>query len=143
MRELTALDDARQAAIKALADLKETEGLPQLRLLLNDSEKCGFDKLESVADAAKEASTGRQSQRYNPRPLTSAGTLRPAFRGSTRVGRGSAPPISDRRRNRSSKRYAGAGAVMCQSDVATQDHWAPDIPSVTAGLIAYADRARG
>lgn len=50
----------RVLAIKALANLNATEALPQLRLLLNDQERCNFDKFESVADAAKEAITALQ-----------------------------------------------------------------------------------
>ncbi|QOY90372.1 HEAT repeat domain-containing protein [Paludibaculum fermentans] len=50
----------RVLAIKALADLKATEALPHLRLLLNDQQRCDFDKSESVAEAAKEAITAIQ-----------------------------------------------------------------------------------
>jgi HEAT repeat protein len=45
----------RVLAIKALADLKATEALQQLRLLLNDQERCNFGQMESVAGAAKDA----------------------------------------------------------------------------------------
>jgi hypothetical protein len=43
----------RVLAIHALEDLKATEALPKLRELLGDNEKCSFDKLESVANAAQ------------------------------------------------------------------------------------------
>ena len=45
----------RVLAIYALVELKATEALPRLRQLLSDNEKSNFDKLESVADAAKAA----------------------------------------------------------------------------------------
>jgi HEAT repeat protein len=45
----------RVLAIYALVDLKATEALPRLRQLLSDNETCNFDKLESVADAARTA----------------------------------------------------------------------------------------
>lgn len=50
----------RVLAVKALAALKATEAVPRPRLLLNDPEKCNFDKLESIAETAKEAITARQ-----------------------------------------------------------------------------------
>jgi HEAT repeat protein len=45
----------RVLAIYALVDLRATEALPRLRLLLGDNEKSNFGKLESVADAAQAA----------------------------------------------------------------------------------------
>ncbi|WP_321471329.1 HEAT repeat domain-containing protein [uncultured Paludibaculum sp.] len=50
----------RVLAIKALTELKATEALPHLRLLLNDQARCNFDKLESVAEAAQAAITALQ-----------------------------------------------------------------------------------
>ena len=45
----------RVLAIYALVELKATEALPRLRQLLGDNERCNFDKLESVAEAARAA----------------------------------------------------------------------------------------
>ena len=45
----------RVLAIYALVELKATEALPRLRQLLGDNERCNFDKLESVAEAAQAA----------------------------------------------------------------------------------------
>jgi HEAT repeat protein len=45
----------RVLAIYALVELKATKALPKLRQLLGDNEKCRFDKLESVAEAAQVA----------------------------------------------------------------------------------------
>jgi HEAT repeat protein len=47
--------DMRVLAIYALVDLKATEALPRLRQLLGDNERCTFDKLASVAEAAQAA----------------------------------------------------------------------------------------
>jgi len=47
--------DMRVLAIYALVELKATEALPRLRQLLGDNERCNFDKLESVAQAAQAA----------------------------------------------------------------------------------------
>jgi HEAT repeat protein len=47
--------DMRVLAIHALIELKATESLPRLRQLLGDNERCSFDKLESVAEAAQAA----------------------------------------------------------------------------------------
>src|SRR3984893_7938571 len=47
--------DMRVLAIYALVDPKATEALPRLRQLLGDNERCNFDKLESVAEAAQAA----------------------------------------------------------------------------------------
>jgi HEAT repeat protein len=47
--------DMRVLAIHALVELKATEALPRLRLLLNDDAKSTFDKFESVAEAARMA----------------------------------------------------------------------------------------
>jgi HEAT repeat protein len=52
----------RVLAIHALAELKATEALPRLRGLLNDHARSNFDKLESVADAAKGAIAVLQSK---------------------------------------------------------------------------------
>ena len=43
----------RVLAIYALEELKAAEALPRLRQLLGDNERCNFDKLESVAQAAQ------------------------------------------------------------------------------------------
>lgn len=45
----------RVLAIHALVELKATESVPALRLLLNDNERANFDKMESVAEAAQAA----------------------------------------------------------------------------------------
>jgi HEAT repeat protein len=45
----------RVLAIYALKELKAVEALPRLRQLLGDNERCNFDKLESVAQAAQAA----------------------------------------------------------------------------------------
>ena len=45
----------RVLAIYALEELKAVEALPTLRQLLGDNERCNFDKLESVAQAAQAA----------------------------------------------------------------------------------------
>jgi HEAT repeat protein len=45
----------RVLAIYALEQLKATEALPRLHDLLGDNEKCNFDKLVSVSEAAREA----------------------------------------------------------------------------------------
>jgi len=45
----------RVLAIYALEELKAAEALPRLRQLLGDNERCNFDKLESVAQAAQAA----------------------------------------------------------------------------------------
>ena len=45
----------RVLAIYALVELKANEALPRLRELLSDNERCNFDKLESVAEAAQAA----------------------------------------------------------------------------------------
>ncbi|MEO8659559.1 MAG: HEAT repeat domain-containing protein [Bryobacteraceae bacterium] len=45
----------RVLAIYALVELKAQEALPALRVLLNDRERCNFDKMESVAEAASAA----------------------------------------------------------------------------------------
>jgi HEAT repeat protein len=50
----------RVLAIYALAELKAVEALPKLRQLLSDNERCNFDKLESVAQAAEAAITKLQ-----------------------------------------------------------------------------------
>jgi HEAT repeat protein len=45
----------RVLAIYALEELKATDALPTLRQLLGDNERSNFGKLESVADAARDA----------------------------------------------------------------------------------------
>jgi HEAT repeat protein len=45
----------RVLAIHALAELKASEAMPRLRMLLDDHESSNFDKFESVADAAQAA----------------------------------------------------------------------------------------
>jgi len=45
----------RVLAIFALVELRATEALPELRRLLGDNDRANFDKLESVAEAAKAA----------------------------------------------------------------------------------------
>jgi HEAT repeat protein len=45
----------RVLAIYALVELKATEALPRLREFLGDNERSNFDKLESVAEAARDA----------------------------------------------------------------------------------------
>lgn len=45
----------RVLAIHALEELKATEALPRLRKLAGDNERCNFDQLESVAQAAQHA----------------------------------------------------------------------------------------
>ena len=52
----------RVLTIHALGELKATEALPRLRELLGDNERCNFDKLESVAEAARAAIAKVQSQ---------------------------------------------------------------------------------
>jgi HEAT repeat protein len=52
----------RVLAIYALVELKATEALPTLRQLLGDSERSNFDKLESVADAARDAIARLQAE---------------------------------------------------------------------------------
>jgi HEAT repeat protein len=51
----------RVLAIYALVELKATEAVPRLRQLLDDGAKSNFDKLESVADAARAAIAGLSS----------------------------------------------------------------------------------
>ena len=53
----------RVLAIYALEELKAVEALPRLRQLLGDNERCNFDKLESVAQAAQAAIAELQIQR--------------------------------------------------------------------------------
>ena len=52
----------RVLAIYALAELKATEALPRLRMLLDDHARSNFGKLESVADAAQTAIAALQSK---------------------------------------------------------------------------------
>lgn len=52
----------RVLAIYGLRDLRATEALPRLRELLYDNERCSFDKLESVAEAAQAAIAMIQSK---------------------------------------------------------------------------------
>jgi HEAT repeat protein len=52
----------RVLAIYALKELKAIEALPRLRQLLGDNERCNFDKLESVAQAAQAAITKLSSE---------------------------------------------------------------------------------
>lgn len=52
----------RVLAIYALVELKATEALPRLRGLVGDNERPNFDKLESVADAARDAIARLQSR---------------------------------------------------------------------------------
>ena len=52
----------RVLAIYALAELKAADALPRLRQLLGDNERCNFDKLESVAQAAQAAIANRSSE---------------------------------------------------------------------------------
>lgn len=47
--------NVRVLVIHALEDLGATEALPRIRELLTDNERCNFDKLESVAEAAQSA----------------------------------------------------------------------------------------
>lgn len=55
----------RVLAIYALVELKATDALPTLQQLLSDNERSDFDKLESVADAARDAIA--KLQRETPR----------------------------------------------------------------------------
>ena len=52
----------RVLAIYALAELKATEALPRLRMLLDDHARSNFGKLESIADAAQAAIAALQSK---------------------------------------------------------------------------------
>ena len=52
----------RVLAIHALENLKATEALPRLRQLLGDNERCNFDRLESLAEAAQAAIAKLQSE---------------------------------------------------------------------------------
>jgi hypothetical protein len=55
----------RVLAIYALLELKATEALPRLRQLLGDNERSNFGKLESVADAARDAIAKLQSENHH------------------------------------------------------------------------------
>ncbi len=52
----------RVLAIYALVELNATEALPRLRQLLGDNERSHFDKLESVAEAARDAIAKLQAE---------------------------------------------------------------------------------
>ena len=52
----------RVLAIHALVELRATEALPRVRLLLDDRTRSNFDKLESVAEAAQAAIARLQSE---------------------------------------------------------------------------------
>jgi HEAT repeat protein len=47
--------DVRVIAIQSLQQLRAREALPQLRALLNDNERSHFDRLITVAEAARNA----------------------------------------------------------------------------------------
>ncbi len=51
----------RVLAIHALVDLKASEALPRLPMLLDDPARSSFDKFESVAEAAQSAIAALQS----------------------------------------------------------------------------------
>ena len=55
----------RVLAIYALLELKATEAVPRLRQLLGDNERSNFGKLESVADAARDAIAKLQSENHH------------------------------------------------------------------------------